>query len=65
MARGDAAAASDIDLLVDLDDTTSGLALGALLSDLEDLLGRRVDLVTENSLHPLIRDRVLEEAVTL
>jgi len=37
----------------------------ALWQDLEDLLGRKVDLVTESALHRLIRDQVLEEAVPL
>jgi hypothetical protein len=39
--------------------------LGALLMDAQDLLGRRVDVVTEKSLHPLMRDRILSEAQPL
>ena len=39
--------------------------LGALLMDAQDLLGRRVDVVTEKSLHPLMRDRILNEAQPL
>ena len=62
MARGDAHAASDVDLLVSLRPGETGLALGALLADVERLLGRRVDIVTEGGLHPGIRDRVLKEA---
>jgi predicted nucleotidyltransferase len=62
MARGDARADSDVDLLVDLEPGRSALDLGGLLLDLEELLGRRVDLVTEKSLHWYIRDRVLREA---
>ena len=62
MARGDAGAGSDVDLLVSLAPGKTGLALGALLADVELLLGRRVDIVTEGGLHPGIRDRVLEEA---
>ena len=38
---------------------------GGLVADLEQLLGRRVDIVTDNGLSPLIRDRVLREAVPL
>jgi uncharacterized protein len=38
---------------------------GGLVADLEQLLGRRVDVLTENGLSPLIRDRVLSEAVPL
>lgn len=62
MARGDAEADSDIDLLVSLPPGRSGLALGGLLMDVQELTGRRVDVVTAASLHPTIRDRVLREA---
>ncbi len=65
MARGDASADSDVDLLVTLAPGTSGLALGELLMDAQDLLGRRVDIVTPAALHPALRDRVLSEAVEL
>ncbi|MDE0433819.1 MAG: nucleotidyltransferase family protein [Bryobacterales bacterium] len=65
MARGDADDASDVDLLVSLSPERTGLALGALLIDVQGLLNRRVEVVTENSLHPEIRDRVLKEAQTL
>jgi len=43
----------------------TGLALGALLMDVQDLLGRRVDVVTESCLHPAFRARVLREAEVL
>lgn len=65
MAREDADVNSDVDLLVETTPNTSGFALGALLMDAQDLLGRRVDVVTEKSLHPLMRDRILSEARTL
>jgi predicted nucleotidyltransferase len=39
--------------------------LGGLLEDLQDLLGCRVDLVTEDGLKPRVRERVLREAVSL
>ena len=65
MARGDADDASDVDLLVTLLPGKTGLALGALLMDVQDLLHRRIDLVTEKSLHPLLRDRILKEAQPL
>ena len=65
MARGDADDASDVDLLVSLSPERTGLALGALLMDVQGLLNRRVEVVTENSLHPEIRDRILKEAQTL
>ena len=65
MARGEADEASDVDLLVTLPPERTGLALGALLMDVQDLLGRRVQVVTEHSLHPALRKQVLEEARTL
>ena len=65
MARGDADDASDVDLLVSLAPGRTGLALGALLVDVQALLDRRVEVLTEGSLHPEIRDRVLREAQPL
>ena len=62
MARGDANNGSDVDLLVTLPPERSGLALGALLMDVQKLLNRRVDVLTESGLHPMLRDRVLREA---
>ena len=47
MRRGDGSDDSDVDLLVPLSPGTSGLALGGLLLDAQELLGRRVDVVTE------------------
>ena len=65
MARGDADETSDVDLLVTLPPERTGLALGGLLMDVQDLLQRRVDVVTERGLHPAFRDRILREAVPL
>ncbi|MFG6430150.1 nucleotidyltransferase family protein [Roseateles sp. LYH14W] len=65
MSRNDATDHSDVDLLVTLAPGTSALALGGLVLDAQDLLGRRVDVVTEASLHPGLRDRVLADAVAL
>ena len=62
MARGDADDTSDVDLLVSLPSDKTGLALGALLMDVQDLLQRRVAVLTERGLHPALRDRVLREA---
>lgn len=56
---------SDIDILVDLEPSRSLLDLGSLLMDLEELLGRKVDIVTEKGLRWYIRDKVLKEAVRL
>lgn len=65
MAREDADDSSDVDLLVSLPSGKTGLALGALLMDVQDLLQRRVDVVTEKSLHPALRENVLNEAQSL
>ncbi len=56
---------SDIDFLVDLEQDRGLLDLGGLLSDLGDLLGVAVDVVESTCIHPYIRNRVLDEAVTL
>jgi uncharacterized protein len=65
MSRGDASDNSDVDLLVTLAPGTSALALGGLLLDTQELLGSRVDVVTEASLHPALRERVVAIAVPL
>jgi predicted nucleotidyltransferase len=65
VARGQSTGASDVDLLVNTLPGCSLLDLGGLLEDLQDLLGCRVDLVTEDGLKPRLRDRVLQEAVRL
>jgi predicted nucleotidyltransferase len=65
MSRGGGGDSSDVDLLVTLSPGTSALALGGLLLDAQELLGRRVDVVTESSLHPALRERVVASAVPL
>jgi predicted nucleotidyltransferase len=65
LARGEADEASDIDVLVDLEPGRSLFDLGGLLVDLQELLGRRVDVVTEKGLKQRIRERVLRESVPL
>lgn len=65
MSRTEANAESDVDLLVDLGDDCSLLDRIALIQELEDLLGRRVDLVNQKNLHWYIRDKVTKEAIPL
>jgi predicted nucleotidyltransferase len=65
VARGEADEHSDVDILVELGQDRSLLDLGGLLIDLETLLNRKVDVVTERGLRQRIRDRVLHEAVPL
>ena len=62
---GEATPASNVDLLVNMDAGRSFLDLCALGDDLEDLLGRKVDVVSELAISPLLRDRILNEAVPL
>lgn len=65
VGRGDQGAFSDLDLLVDMAEGRSLIDLIALSNDLEESLGLDVDVVTEASLSPYIRDRVLDEAIAL
>lgn len=64
-ARGDAGPDSDVDLLVDFEPGRSLLDLSALMQDLQELLGRPVDVVTERSIYWLLRRRILKEAKPL
>lgn len=61
-ARGEAGDASDLDLLVEPGEPRPFFFPGGLIADLEALLGRPVDVVTPASLHPMVRDAVLEDA---
>jgi len=65
VARGEAGPESDVDFLVTVSGQTSPWFPGGLVTDLEELLGRRVQVVTESGLHDLLRDQVLSEAVPL
>lgn len=65
VARGEAEARSDVDFLVEMEPGRSLFDLGGLQYELERLLGRPVDVVTERGLKARIRDRVLREAVPL
>ncbi|MFH1115901.1 MAG: nucleotidyltransferase family protein [Pseudomonadota bacterium] len=65
VARGEADDSSDIDLLVDMEPDRSLLDVTAFLADVRDLLGRRVDVVSEKGLYWLIRRRILKEAKPL
>lgn len=62
VAEGKADEASDVDFLVDMAPGRSLFDMGGLLMDLQNLLGRKVDVVTEAGLHWYIRDRVIQQA---
>ena len=64
-ARGEDTPESDIDFLVEMEPGRSLFDLGGLLVDLENLLGCKVDVLTEKSLHWYIREKVLHEAKPL
>ncbi len=63
--RGEETSSSDLDLLVDMSEGRSLFDLVALGDELEESLGVEVDVVTEGSLSPYLRDRILSEAVVL
>ncbi|MCX5914926.1 MAG: nucleotidyltransferase family protein [Deltaproteobacteria bacterium] len=64
-ARGRTSISSDVDFLVEMEPGSSLLDIVAIKQDLEDLLGCKVDVVTENALSPYIRDEILREAMSL
>ena len=65
MARGDDTDESDVDLLVSLGPAIVGWGIGGLQIEVQELLGRKVDVVTDDAIRPLMRDRILGEAVPL
>ena len=65
VARGEAGPDSDVDLLVEVGADHTAFFPGGLIADLEELLGKKVQVVTQEGLHWYIRERVLEEAVPL
>jgi uncharacterized protein len=65
VARGQAGAESDIDLLVKMEEGRSLLDLSALIFDLRELLGVKVDVVSEEGLYWLLRRRILKEAIPI
>lgn len=64
-ATGSAGPESDLDLLVQAGEQVSPWFPGGMVSELENLLGRKVDVAEPDTLHWLIRDRVIKEAVPL
>ncbi len=59
--RGEAGPDSDVDLIVEFEKPTGFLALVRLERELSEMLGRKVDLLTENAISPHLRDRILNE----
>jgi len=65
VARGEAGPDSDVDLLIDAGEKVSSWFPAGLILDLEDLLGRRVDVVEEVALRPELRSYILRDAKPL
>ena len=65
VARGEARQDSDLDLLVDTGPETSSWFPAGLVLDLEEILGCKVEVVTEKGLNPYLKERVLQEALPL
>ncbi len=65
VARGDDRPDSDIDFLVDVQRQWSLFDHIGLMQDLEDLLGRKVDLLPADNIRDFCRDRILTEAIVL
>ena len=63
--RGEATEQSDLDLLVHMEQDRSLLDRIGMINDMEDLLGRKVDVVNDQALHHTLRDRILREVVAL
>ncbi len=61
VVRGELTDKSDIDILSEFRGRKSLLDLVGLKLELEEVLKRKVDVLTYNSLHPLLKDRILRE----
>lgn len=65
LARGDSGINSDVDFLIELEPERSLLDIVAIKQDLEDLLQRKVDVVTESAVSPYIRKEIVRQAISL
>ena len=63
--RGENRADSDVDILVELPKGNSLLDLVRLEKKLEKALGKRVDLLTYNSVHPLLKDHISKDQLQI
>jgi len=59
--KGEEKEDSDIDILVEFKGEKSLLDLAGLKIELQEILKRKVDVLTYNSLHPLLKDKILQE----
>jgi hypothetical protein len=65
VVRGEATKDSDVDVLVELPKGASLFDLVGIKIDCEELLGRKVDVLTYDSIYHLLRDRILKEEVKI
>ena len=65
VARGEGGPASDVDFLVDMEEGRNLLDLVGFWQDLEELLGCRVDVITDGGISPYLRERIYTEAIPL
>lgn len=63
--RGEERKNSDVDMLVEVPGGMGLFAFGGLKRKLEQALNKRVDLVTYGSIHPLLRDQILREQISI
>jgi len=64
-ARGEARRKSDVDILIEFDGKRSLLDLARLEIELENKLKRKVDVLTYNSIRPLLREKIMKEEVRI
>jgi len=65
IVRNEMTPESDIDILIEFAGSKSLLDLAGLKLDIQELLGKAVNVITYNSLHPLLKDRILEEQILI
>ena len=65
MARGEGTDTSDLDLLIEMEEGRSLFDLIHFEQELEEMLGCKVDVVTDGGLHPLLRDDIYLDAIPL
>jgi predicted nucleotidyltransferase len=65
VARGESTEESDIDILVEIEGSMSLLDFAGLKLELEEILGRKVDLGEYSAIKPLIREEILKEVVPI
>ena len=63
VARGEGGLASDVDFLVDMEEGRNLLDLVGFWQDVQELLGCRVDVITDGGISPYLRERIYAEAI--